>query len=88
VAAIFTTMVLALIAGVNFSGLLVPFASLSGVGRWIGLSFPSGWFTQVSMGTFTKGLGFADLWPDMLVLLGFALGFIAAATLVLNKQEK
>ncbi len=74
-------------AGVNFSGLLMPFSSLSGVARWIGIGFPSGWFTQISLGTFTKGLGFSDLWPDIVVLLAFALGFVAAATLVLRKQE-
>jgi ribosome-dependent ATPase len=87
VAAIFTTTVLTLVIGVNFSGLMVPFSSLSGGARWIGISFPSGWFTQISLGTFTKGLGFADLWFDILLLIVFALAFVAAATAVLNKQE-
>jgi ribosome-dependent ATPase len=75
------------VIGINFSGLLVPFSSLSGAGRWIGLGFPSGWFTQISLGTFTKALGFAELWLDLLVLVVFALGFVAAATLILRKQE-
>jgi ribosome-dependent ATPase len=87
VAAIFTASVLTLTAGVNFSGLMVPFSSLQGAARWIGLSFPSGWFTQISLGTFTKGLGFAELWPDLVVLAAFLLGFIAVATVVLRKQE-
>ena len=87
IAAIFTTTILTIVIGVNFSGLLMPFSSLSGAARWIGLSFPSGWFTQVSLGTFTKGLGFLDLWPNILVLLVFALGFVAAATVILRKQE-
>jgi ribosome-dependent ATPase len=87
VSAIFTTTVLVMTAAVNFSGLLVPFASLSGAGRMIGNAFPSGWFTQVSLGTFTKGLGFAELWPNIVVLLVFAVGYIAAAVLVLPKQE-
>jgi ribosome-dependent ATPase len=87
IAAIFTTTILTIVIGVNFSGLIVPFSSLAGGGRWIGLGFPSGWFTQVSLGTFTKALGFAELWSDLLVLLVFALGFVAAATLILRKQE-
>jgi ribosome-dependent ATPase len=87
IAAIFTTTILTLVIGVNFSGLLVPFSSLSGGARWIGLGFPSGWFTQISLGTFTKGLGFSDLWPDLLVLIVFALGFVAVATVILRKQE-
>jgi hypothetical protein len=32
-------------------------------------------------------LGFADLWFDILLLIVFALAFVAAATAVLNKQE-
>ena len=87
IAAIFTTVILTMVVGVNFSGLLVPFSSLSGGARWIGLGFPSGWFTQVSLGTFTKALGFTDLWSDLLVVLAFALGFVAAATVILRKQE-
>jgi len=87
IAAIFTTTILTMVVAINFSGLLVPFSSLSGVGRWIGLGFPSGWFTQISLGTFTKALGFADLWTDMLVLVVFVLAFVAAATIILRKQE-
>jgi ribosome-dependent ATPase len=87
IAAIFTTTILTMVVGVNFSGLLVPFSSLSGAALWIGLGFPSGWFTQISLGTFTKSLGFVDLWPDLLMLLIFAFGFVAAATLILRKQE-
>jgi ribosome-dependent ATPase len=87
VAAIFTTTVLTMVIGVNFSGLMVPFSALSGGARWIGMGFPSGWFTQISLGTFTKGLGFADVWSDILIISAFALGFIAAAIAVLKKQE-
>jgi ribosome-dependent ATPase len=87
IAAIFTTTILTLVIGINFSGLLVPFSSLSGVALWVGLGFPSGWFTQISLGTFTKALGFAELWPDLLVLVVFAVGFVAAATVILRKQE-
>ena len=39
------------------------------------------------MGTFTKGLGFSELWLNHLALMGFVLVFITAATLILRKQE-
>jgi ribosome-dependent ATPase len=87
IAAIFTTTILTMVIGINFSGLLVPFSSLSGGARWIGLGFPSGWFNQISLGTFTKGLDFADLWFDLVMLCIFALGFVAAAAVILRKQE-
>jgi ribosome-dependent ATPase len=52
-----------------------------------GIVYPAGYFMQISLGAFTKGLGIVDLWPEILVLIGFAVGFVAAATLALRKQE-
>jgi ribosome-dependent ATPase len=88
VAATFAAAIIAIIPAVNFSGLLVPVSSLSGGGRMIGLGFPSAWYQQISVGTFTKELGFAQLWHNHLVLLGFAISFIAVSILLLGKQEK
>ncbi len=87
VAAIFTAAVLSLVVCINFAGLLVPVASLSGAARAMGLGFPAGWFNQISLGTFTKGLAFDDLWFDMVMLCVFGLAFLAAATALLRKQE-
>ena len=87
VAAVFGTTCLALIPTTSFSGLLVPVSSLSGAGRAIGLGFPSSWFQQISVGAFTKGLGFSELWRDHLALVIFTLLYIAAAALILQKQE-
>jgi len=87
VAAVFGTTCLALIPTVSFSGLLVPVSSLSGAGRAIGLGFPSSWFQQISIGAFTKGLGFSELWPNYVALVGFTVLFIGAAALILRKQE-
>jgi ribosome-dependent ATPase len=87
VAAVFATMVIAMIPTVNFSGLLVPVSSLTGAGRAIGLGFPAAWFQPISVGTFTKGLIYSDLWFNALVLAVFAVGYLIAAHLVLRKQE-
>jgi len=87
VAAIFATAIISIIPAVNFSGLLVPVSSLTGSGRLIGLGFPSSWYEQISVGTFTKSLGLAELWQNHLVLAGFAIAFIGAALVALNKQE-
>ncbi|WP_417808147.1 ribosome-associated ATPase/putative transporter RbbA [Thioclava sp.] len=88
VAATFAAAVIAIIPAVNFSGLLVPVSSLSGSGRLIGLAFPSAWYQQISVGTFTKSLGFGELWQNHLMLAGFAVFFIAVSILALRKQEK
>ncbi|MGJ4939025.1 ribosome-associated ATPase/putative transporter RbbA [Bradyrhizobium sp. HKCCYLS1011] len=87
VAAVFATTVLAIIPVVNFSGLLVPVSSLTGQGRLIGLMFPSAWFQPISVGTFTKGLGFSDLGFNLLMLAAFAAVFFGAAHILLQKQE-
>jgi ribosome-dependent ATPase len=87
VAAVFATSILAIIPTVNFSGLLVPVSSLTGPGRLIGLMFPAAWFQPISIGTFTKGLGYADLGLNALVLALFAIGYLIAAQLLLPKQE-
>ena len=87
VAAVFGTTCIALIPTASFSGLLVPVSSLSGAGRAIGLGFPAAWFQQISMGAFTKGLGFSELGFNHLALAIFVVVYIAAAVLILRKQE-
>jgi ribosome-dependent ATPase len=87
VAAVFATTVLAIVPTVNFSGLLVPVSSLTGGGRLVGLMFPAGWFQPISVGTFTKGLGFPDLWFNGVVLALFAVGYLIASQILLQKQE-
>lgn len=87
VAAIFATSIIAMIPAVNFSGLLVPVSSLSGGGRLMGLVFPSAWYQPISVGIITKGLGFAELWTNLLMLSGFGIGFIAMALVALRKRS-
>jgi len=50
--------------------------------------FPAAWFQPISVGTFTKGLSYSDLWLNALVLALFALSFLIAAQIVLQKQER
>jgi ribosome-dependent ATPase len=87
VSAVFATIVISIIPTANFSGLLVPVSSLTGGGRLLGLGFPSSWYQPISVGTFTKGLGFEDLWLNLLVLAGFFVFYLVAAKLILRKQE-
>jgi ribosome-dependent ATPase len=86
VSAVFATIVLAIIPAANFSGLLVPVSSLSGGGRLLGLGFPSAWYQPISVGAFTKGLGFDDLWSNLIILVGFFVVYLVAAEFFLRKQ--
>jgi ribosome-dependent ATPase len=87
VAAIFATAIIAMIPAVNFSGLLVPVSSLSGGGRLMGLVFPSAWYQPITVGVITKGLGFGELWSNLVMLAAFSIGFIAIALLALRKRS-
>ncbi len=88
VAAIFATAIISIVPAVNFSGLLVPVSSLSGGARLMGLAFPSSWYQQVSVGAFTKALGFAELWTDIVVIVLIGLVYIGLAMLALRKQGR
>ena len=86
-AAIFAASVLTITPCTNFSGLLVPVSTLTGAAHFAGLAYPAGWFMQISLGAFTKRLGMVELWPDILVLVVFAIAFLALAAAALRKQE-
>ena len=87
VAAVFATAILSIVPAVNFSGMLAPVSSLSGSARVIGLSFPSSWYQQVSVGVFAKALGIASLWKDVAAIALIALVFLALSLALLRKQE-
>ncbi len=86
-AAIVATPIIAIVPAMNFSGMLTPVSSLTPFTRLLGLSFPAAWFQYISVGTFSKALGFADLWPMHVVLAGFAAAYLSLAMLLLPKQE-
>jgi ribosome-dependent ATPase len=87
VAAVFATTILSVVPAVNFSGMLAPVSSLSGGARVLGLTFPSSWYQQISVGVFAKALGMADLWRDIVAIAVIALVFLALSLLLLHKQE-
>jgi ribosome-dependent ATPase len=87
IAAVFGTAIASTIPTILFSGMLVPVSALTGPARIMGYGFPSGWFNHVSVGSFTKGLTFAGLWADFLVLGAFGIGFLLLGRLLLATQE-
>ncbi len=88
VAALFAASILSIIPAVNFSGLLYPTATLDGAAKWVGLGFPAAWYQTVSLGVFTKGLGFASFTKEFLALAAFGVAFLALARLCVSKQER
>jgi ribosome-dependent ATPase len=88
IAALFGTAILTVLPATQFSGMMVPVSALSGTARAMGSAFPMTYFVPISVGAFTKGLGFADLTPDFLALAIFIPVLTLASLLLLRKQER
>ena len=87
IAAIFAIAILTILPAVNFSGLLTPVSSLTTAAKAMGLGFPSTYFQHISVGCFTKELGFGDLSGNVLALALFVLGYQIVSRWLLRTQE-
>lgn len=88
IAALFGTAILTILPAQQFSGMMTPVSSLSGSAQLIGLCFPMSYYRPISVGTFTKGLGFADLGSSILMLLIFVPVLTSLSMMLLPKQER
>ena len=87
VAALFGTAIGTMMPATQFSGMMQPVASLEG-GAWVlGTFFPTTYFMRISVGAFTKGLGFFELLPFIAATAAFWPALLALAFLILRKQE-
>jgi ribosome-dependent ATPase len=87
VAAVFAGAILSMLPTMQFSGMLQPVSTLEGGARVIGTLWPTTYFMHLSIGAFTKGLGFGDLAIDLVALTAFVPVFVLIAAGLLRKQE-
>ena len=87
-AAIFAAAIITILPATQFSGMLVPVSSLTPGARLMGKLFPSSYFQHISVGTFTKALGFAVLWKNMAAIFAIFVIYMVTAMLLLEKQER
>lgn len=87
VAALFGTAILTLLPAVQFSGMIDPVSSLEGAGAVIGRIYPTTHFLTIARGTFSKGLGFHDLYVSFVPLLLAVPILICLGAALLRKQE-
>lgn len=88
VAALFATGVATMLPAVAFSGMTHPISSLEGAAAIVGRLYPTTWFLLISRGTFSKALGFADLYPCFLALAASIPVLTVLSMLLLKKQGK
>jgi len=87
IAAIFGTAIATATPAVNFSGFFSPVASLTGGAQVFSQVFPSSYFQQICLGTFTKSLGFASLVSAFTMLALLILIYLTLGLLLLKTQE-
>lgn len=87
IAALFAALILTMLPSMMFSGLIRPVSSLTGGAAVMGKLFPSAYFHKVSVGTFTKALGFGDLLANYAALGAFIAAFLVLSLVLLRKQE-
>lgn len=88
VTAVFASTILSVMPTLQFSGMMEPVSSLEGPARILGSLWPTTWYMAVSVGTFTKGLGMADLSSALWRLAVFGPLFTGLAILALRQQER
>ncbi|CDN46496.1 ribosome-associated ATPase/putative transporter RbbA [Neorhizobium galegae] len=88
IAAIFGTTLMTIIPAVQFAGMIDPVSSLQGIGAVIGRIYPTTYFNIISRGTFSKSLGFENLFEAFLPLIVAGPLLIAASAVFLKKQAR
>lgn len=88
VAAVFAGAVLSMLPTMQFSGMMQPISTLEGGARIMGYMWPTSHYMSISVGAFTKGLGFGDMSTELLALVLFPPVFLTLSAVLLKKQER
>jgi len=75
-----------LLPNIMLSGFMFPREAMPAFARWIGYAVPLTYYLQVLRGIILKGVGLADVWPQILALAGFALLFFTFSVQRFHKQ--
>jgi len=88
IAAVMLTMVIAFIPAMLYSGLLVPIESMDPATRFEAHLFPTLYYLRICWGSFLKGLGWPELWGDVVALLVYAILLWTIGYLNFHKRPK
>ncbi|MCL6707662.1 ribosome-associated ATPase/putative transporter RbbA [Pseudomonas sp. R2.Fl] len=88
IAALFGTALITLIPAVQYSGIIDPVSSLSGAGAMIGNLYPTTYFVTIARGTFSKALGFTQLWDAFVPMLIAVPVLLGTSSVLLRKQAR
>lgn len=86
VAAMIVTAVVTAMPSMLYSGLLTPVASMNWAARIVAAVFPCMYYGRIIESCFLKGLGWANVWSDMLVLAGYGAALFAVGYAMFHKR--
>jgi ribosome-dependent ATPase len=87
IAAVFGTAIGTMIPSIQWAGMVNPVSSLQGAAAFIGRIYPVTYFLAISRSAFSKGLGFADLWPSLVPIVAGVAVLMSLCVVLLKKQE-
>ncbi|OSQ39043.1 multidrug ABC transporter ATP-binding protein [Thalassospira mesophila] len=88
IAALFGTAIATMIPSVMFSGMMQPISSLEAGPQILSMIIPTSHFMTISVGVFTKALGFMALYPQFIILALFFPALTGLSMLLLPRQER
>jgi ABC-2 type transport system permease protein len=74
-----------LLPNILLSGFMFPRQAMPVLAQWIGAALPLTYFLTILRGVLLKGVGLGQLWPESLVLAGFAVVLVALSVLRFQK---
>lgn len=85
-AAAIQTSFLMLLPNIMLSGFMFPREGMPLLANWLGLALPLTYYLQVLRGVLLKGVGLAEVWPQLLGLIAFATLFFVFSVRRFQKQ--
>ena len=77
--AMFMTLMATILPTIMLSGFMFPIASMPDILRYVSQALPATWFLIIVRGIMLKGVGIAELWPQVLILIGLGTLLLANA---------
>src|SRR4029450_4111127 len=69
------------------SGFAFPLDSIPIPLQWLSYAFPGRYMVTISRGVFLKGAGFAELWPELVALVWYALAVLLSRSVLYRRRS-
>ncbi|MDD2219482.1 MAG: ABC transporter permease [Desulfoplanes sp.] len=88
ISAMVVAAIVTIVPAALYSGCIIPIASLSKGAQVMAHLMPAMYYNNIVLGCFLKGSGAAEMWPDVLVLGGYAVCLLGTGYALFTKRPK